>query len=496
MALSLAPDLVVGGKYRLLRQLGRGGMGEVWAAEQSITRKKVAMKFLLNQSANDAHNKKRFLREARAACAVSHPNVVQIHDVIEVDGGTPAMVMELCEGESLEAKLARDHKLTVEETVGVMLRVVSAVGTAHTHGVVHRDLKPENIFLVETPDGINIKVLDFGIAKIGATEDGGQTGALTATGTMLGTPFYMSPEQAFGEKRIDHRADIWSLGVVMYRCLSGQLPTRADNLGQILKIIMTRSIPKLAAVAPDVPVELCQLVDSMLSYAPNDRPSDLRDVKQVLESVLELGAAAPDFGPPKEDPPDERLSTTDSIVSLGGRAAVDPAVAETTPSSETRPFASAESKSGSGVATNKRRPIPTGVFALGVAAVLGIATTALVIARRDQQQTSSGPTTTVQAAASSPPSQTQPTVSATSVAVIAEPTDAAKTPGGVAGDVPKSNTVASSALTLTNKTTTVATVRTGTTSAKAPGTQETATTTTTQTASAKHHGIVTSFAPN
>jgi len=347
MALVLAPGTIVAAKYRLERLLGRGGMGEVWAAEQTITRKRVAMKFLAGEAASSDETRRRFLREARAACAVQHPNVVQIHDVIEADADVPALVMELLKGESLEAKLQRDGKLPVDEALAITLRVVAAVGTAHTLGIVHRDIKPDNIFLAETPEGTEIKVLDFGIAKIAASEEGAQTANLTATGSMLGTPYYMSPEQAFGEKRIDHRADIWSLGIVMYRCLSGQLPTRADNLGQILKIIMTRAIPKLGEVAPDLPKPVTALVDRMLGYAPAERPADLREVKATLEGLLKVRVS--DFGAPAID-----------ATSLGG---VTASVA--TPP---RP---------------PRRPLPSGALALGGAVALGLVTVGVVLSDRD-----------------------------------------------------------------------------------------------------------------
>ncbi|MBL8742605.1 MAG: protein kinase [Myxococcales bacterium] len=213
--------------------------------------------------------------------------------------GTPVLVMELLEGETLQAKLDRDGKLSVDETVGIISRVVSAVGTAHALGVIHRDLKPDNIFLVDTPDGTDVKVVDFGIAKLQNPDATGQTAALTSTHAMLGTPYYMSPEQAFGEKAIDHRTDIWSLGIVMYRCLSGELPTMADNFGQILKIIMTRSIPKLARIAPHVPRDLADVVDAMLAYEAEDRPKDLREVKAVLERISSVGVE--DFGPASSD---------------------------------------------------------------------------------------------------------------------------------------------------------------------------------------------------
>jgi serine/threonine protein kinase len=353
MSLTLAPGAIVIGRYRLEQMLGRGGMGEVWAAEQMITRKRVALKFLVGKAAEDPDTRKRFLREARAACAVRHPNVVEVHDVIELEEGVPALVMELLKGESLESKLQRDGKLPVDEALSILVRVVSAVGTAHTAGVWHRDLKPDNIFLAETPEGIEVKVLDFGIAKIATSEGGAATAELTATGAMLGTPYYMSPEQAFGEKRIDHRSDIWSLGIVMYRCLTGQLPTKADNLGQIMKIIMVRSIPRLAESAPELPRSIAELVDRMLGYEPSERPADLREVKAVIEAHLRVRVT--DFGPPAID--------------ASSLAAVTSSVRD----------------ARAGAVSTPARRFSSGALALAAAGLLAVATAGVVMFRGDRE---------------------------------------------------------------------------------------------------------------
>ena len=403
MPLTLEPNALVGSRYRLLHFLGKGGMGEVWAAEQIVTRKRVALKFLLGAAeAGNESTKRRFMREARAACAVSHPNVVQIHDVIELEDGVPAMVMELLVGESLEAKLNRDGKLSAQETIAVMGRVVSAVGTAHTQGVVHRDLKPDNIFLVETPDGTDVKVLDFGIAKVGNTEDGSQTGALTATGAMLGTPYYMSPEQAFGEKKIDHRCDIWSLGIVMFRCLTGTLPTKADNLGQILKIIMTQSIPKLALVAPSAPAELTAMVDKMLSYAAKDRPADLREVKEVLDRLGSVGIA--DFGEA------DVLRTTDDGASSGDTSS-GPFDASTSGDRASAGLSSGGLSSGGVTSTSSveaRKRFPPALFALGAAVLLALVTVAVVLGKHDRatSQRSTPIASSMETGSSAPPATT------------------------------------------------------------------------------------------
>jgi serine/threonine-protein kinase len=278
--MSLKQGEVIAGRYRLDRLLGEGGMGSVWGATHTVTGKAVAVKFLKGELAMNASVVQRFLREARAACAVRHPNVVQIHDVLTLDSGAPAMVMDLLDGESLGAKLAREQRLSVAEFARTMMPVVAAVASAHAASIVHRDLKPENLFLTRNPEGpADIKVLDFGIAKINASDQEG--GQLTKTGSMLGTPFYMSPEQLFGEKDLDGRSDTWSLGIIFYECLSGILPTHAENLGQIIKTVTATGITPLATVAPDVPLELSSLVQRMLSRERNARPT-LDEIRAVI----------------------------------------------------------------------------------------------------------------------------------------------------------------------------------------------------------------------
>src|SRR5882724_5232926 len=186
-----AAGMVVAKRYRLDRLLGEGGMGVVWAATHTVTRRSVAMKFLRGETRGMSQDlRQRFLREARAASAVRHPNVVTITDVFELDDETPVMVMDLLVGETLGQKLARETKLTLEQTAAILLPVVSAVGTAHALGIIHRDLKPDNIFIVEgTPPGGAVRVLDFGIAKVIELEgEGESTGLITDTGAILGTP--------------------------------------------------------------------------------------------------------------------------------------------------------------------------------------------------------------------------------------------------------------------------------------------------------------------
>jgi serine/threonine protein kinase len=290
--------MVVGGEYELLRLIGGGGMGVVWAARHVRSGTSYALKFLRRapDGTRDPAAIQRFLREARAAAMVRHPHVVFTADVLEMENDWPVIVMELLVGESLRARLARSGPLSLEETARIVLPVISAVGIAHQHGIVHRDLKPDNIFLSRDPGGAAVvKVLDFGIAKM-TRNDEQVTLLLGHSGTsILGTPHYMSPEQVFGEHDIDHRADIWALGVILYECLAGQVPTKAANFGQVFKLIVGGGIKPLAAAVPGLPSDATALVDRMLARTRNDRPSDLKEVARLLRRYTTL--EVPAFGP-------------------------------------------------------------------------------------------------------------------------------------------------------------------------------------------------------
>jgi serine/threonine protein kinase len=232
---------LLGGKYRLIRPLGKGGMGWVWHAHHLTLNAPVALK-LINAAYEDADMVQRFLGEARMAAQLRSPHVVQILDY-GVDDGIPHIAMELLEGESLAERLGRDGRLSPGETARVVQHVVRAIARAHDSGIVHRDLKPENVFLVQNEDEQIAKVLDFGIAKGSAAQLGNSAAAATKSGALLGTPYYMSPEQVDDVKAVDHRADIWALGVLAYRCLLGRLPFEGDGVGRVVLAICSHPLP-------------------------------------------------------------------------------------------------------------------------------------------------------------------------------------------------------------------------------------------------------------
>jgi serine/threonine protein kinase len=295
--LELAEGAIVGARYRLGQRLGEGGMGEVWAATHTVTRRSVALKFLKRSLSGRSDLRARFLRESRAASLVRHPCVVEVFDVFELDDGMPVMVMELLIGETLGDKLAREGVLPVAETVGLVLSAVEAVEAAHARGIVHRDLKPDNIFLERRRSdagSVSVKVLDFGIAKLTATEgDAQETGSLTRTGSVLGTPWYMAPEQLWGDENIDARADIWALGVILYQCLAGRRPLQGANVGQLVTEMHGGGIVPIEERVPGLDPEFARLVGQMLSRERERRPTDLAVVRSLLARPAAREASTP-----------------------------------------------------------------------------------------------------------------------------------------------------------------------------------------------------------
>jgi serine/threonine protein kinase len=239
--IELVPGAMVTPTLRLVRALGAGGMGRVWIAYHLGLRTQVVVKFVSEELAQDPDALARFSREAAAASQVKSPHVVQMIDYGVTPHGTPYIAMELLEGKDLFQLLGRYGTLSQEGVAKIVTQVSRALMRANEKGIVHRDIKPENIFLIDAGGGeIFAKVLDFGIAKASIHD----TGRATGTGTMLGTPLYMSPEQVLGSKDIDHRSDQWSLGVVAFEALTGAPPFAGDTVGAISVAICHAPIPK------------------------------------------------------------------------------------------------------------------------------------------------------------------------------------------------------------------------------------------------------------
>jgi serine/threonine-protein kinase len=278
---------VVAGRFRLVKELGHGGMGSVWRAQDTSLDTPCAIKFIHGQAAEDAAMRARFEREAKSAAQLRSPNVVQILDH-GVSDGTPYIAMELLEGEDLEHRLQRVGRMTPQETVYVMSQVGKALTRATAAGLVHRDLKPANIFLVRDDDRDIPKVLDFGVAKSTMPE---LADASTKTGALMGTPFYMSPEQTRGTKAIDHRSDLWALAVIVFQCVTGRLPFISDSLGDLLFKIATDPIPMPSQVAPDLPPSFDAWWTRAASRDPAQRYQTAKEFVDALALAFGLSQA-------------------------------------------------------------------------------------------------------------------------------------------------------------------------------------------------------------
>lgn len=280
----LQPDHLVGGKYRVISLLGKGGMGIVYRVEQVFLNKELALKTIDKRLVSDV-TVRRFQQEAKAAFAVRHPNIIAVNDFGLLDDQTPFLVMEIIDGETLGERIKRTGRLTIDEAIPIFVQACFGLGYAHDHGIVHRDVKPNNIMLLdELPPAAEgaVKIVDFGIAKFGQ-HDGGEIQALTRTGEIFGSPLYMSPEQCTGE-RVDHRADIYSLGCVMFEALTGTPPFFGENAIKTIIMHQTETAPSLkeASLGESFPEALEELVALMLAKSPESRYQSLGKVAQDL----------------------------------------------------------------------------------------------------------------------------------------------------------------------------------------------------------------------
>jgi tRNA A-37 threonylcarbamoyl transferase component Bud32 len=297
-----APGMVLGGKYRVEGVIGHGGMAVVYAGTQLLTERRVAIKCLDPRIARSAEVVERFLREARAATSIDHASVVQVFDVGRADG-LFYMVMELLAGETLRARLDRG-RMDLEEALHVLVPVLGAVAAAHARGIVHRDLKPENVFLRRREDGSlrGAKVLDFGISKLSAEE------SLTLTGTVLGTPYYLSPEQA-SAGTTGPASDVYQLGALLYEMLGGRVPFDADNYASLLAAILTGTPVPLATLRPDLPPAIGAIVARAMARSTAERYPDVASFARDLA--------------PFTDASDEALAMPRAVPhTVRGRAAV------------------------------------------------------------------------------------------------------------------------------------------------------------------------------
>jgi serine/threonine protein kinase len=274
------------GSFRITGQIAVGGMGVVYRAEHNLIGKKAAVKVLRREFSANRDVVDRFFNEARATTVIRHPGIIDIYDFGYHHDDRAYIVMEYLEGETLKDRLQARSTLPLETAVRIIRSVAGAVGAAHAQGIIHRDLKPDNVFLVpdaEMPGGERIKVLDFGLAKL--TEDQGAS-LDTQAGIVLGTPTYMAPEQCDGVGQIDHRADQYALGCILYQLLCGQPPFTSNRPLELFQAHRFQAPPPPRSIVPSIPAEVEKVILKLLSKSPADRFPDMDRVRIALDNML------------------------------------------------------------------------------------------------------------------------------------------------------------------------------------------------------------------
>jgi serine/threonine-protein kinase len=315
--------------YEIVSLLGEGGMGAVYVATHPILNRQVAIKVLKREFAEDAALVARFMNEARAASAIHQPNIIEIFDVGTLPEGIPYLMMQLLEGESLAARLHRDKRLAPEDALPIAIQAATALAAAHAKQIVHRDLKPDNLFLVpdeNAPRGQRVVVLDFGIAKLRGELSSGSV--QTHTGSVMGTPPYMSPEQCRGlVEEIDHRTDIYALGIIVHEMLSGAPPFVSAGFGDLLIMHITKPPPPLRTIVPNLPAAVEAVVLRALEKSREARFASMAELKGALAAAGGQPVTSPYGGRGRgpEGPEANRPRTISTLTSTTGEMlAVDP----------------------------------------------------------------------------------------------------------------------------------------------------------------------------
>lgn len=290
MAGKLGVGSVVGERYRLERRVARGGMGSLWSATHLALNSPVAVKLMHASFAENSDARARFEREARAGAKIRSAYVAQIYDY-GVEGETPFIVMELLEGEDLSTRLKREKTLSPEAAIQLATQVAKGLAKPHQLGIVHRDLKPGNLFVAKHGGDETIKILDFGIARARSLVENDLDH--TRLGEVLGSPHYMSPEQATGAEELDYRTDLWSLGVVLYRALVGVLPFPGSDLTEVVGRLLSDPVPKATLLVPSLPPSVDGFFEKALSRDPEGRFSSAQEMAEAFAAALEQPLTSP-----------------------------------------------------------------------------------------------------------------------------------------------------------------------------------------------------------
>jgi serine/threonine-protein kinase len=402
---SVRPGDVLAGKYSVDRVIGSGGMGVVVAAVHVDLYERVALKFLLPEAMQNEEAVARVSREARAAFKIKSEHVGRVIDVGQLEGGVPYMVMEYLEGGDLDSVIQERGALPVKDAVDYILQACEAVAEAHTLGIIHRDLKPANLFLTRRRDGSPcIKVLDFGLSKVGVQVEPRRKGAsMTGTRQMLGSPLYMSPEQMISPRDVDVRSDIWALGAILFELMTGSPPFVGESLPELRSRVLGGSQLSLNSFRPEAPKELEAVIARCLQ----------KDRAARFANIADLAIALVPFGPPRGRMSAERIAR---MIEASGQvlAARPPPAFPDPPPAKTLPDHSEVEGGGGWLGAVKALPAAAKVVigaGLVVAAVAGASIAALVSSGGDEGSPQPSPSSSPSASSTA---RTSPTSAPTS----------------------------------------------------------------------------------
>jgi serine/threonine-protein kinase len=420
MSLPYPPGTVLAGKYRVERLLGKGGMGWVVVATHLQLEQRVALKFMNAEHASDHPDSvARFIREARAAARIQSEYVARVSDVGTLENGSPYLVMEYLEGRDMEALIRSREKLPLSQLVGYVLEACEGLAEAHAAGIVHRDLKPANIFLARRTDGsVRAKLLDFGISKLTAMPGSGPEVGMTSTQALMGSPLYMSPEQLRSSKNVDRRTDIWSMGVILYECLTGTSPFEAETLPEVCARIMAEPAPPPKGVPRGLDLVVMKCLE--------------KDAAKRFADTGALATALAPFGGFEARAHAERIvrvarSSNPSLAGIGPNSSGEmPALPATAVSGIEQTNASLTRSSQ--VLT---RRVPRARLAVGVGVgLLGIAFVVGLVATRSRHTESPGAAAAAATSATAPPPATASASASAAAIQVAPAASAADTSAG------------------------------------------------------------------
>jgi serine/threonine-protein kinase len=357
------------GNYRAIALLGEGGMGAVFLAEHPEIGRRVAVKVLRSEMDHDPQLLTRFLNEARAANAIRHPNIIEVLDSGTTERGASYLVMELLEGESLSSRIHRLVRFGEMGAAEIVLQTALGLGAAHAKGIVHRDLKPDNLFLIPEPTDPSrerVKILDFGIAKLHRL---GGDSLKTRTGTLMGTPVYMSPEQCLGTKEVDHRSDVYSLGIILYEMLAGRPPFLSEGFGELLSMHLQEQPPALSSLVQAITPEMEAVVQRMLAKKADERFQSMAEVRMAVASAANIPIAVS---------PEHKLGQTDPLASAATQVVPSGPVRTGTPSTITPGGVTRTGRAETTIKVGGRRRWLT----VGIAAAVVLSALAAVLAMR------------------------------------------------------------------------------------------------------------------